>query len=63
MTTITREGEVTVPLPGGYADKLLRHLGTCEICRAAKSDRKTRKCPEGRALLRATLEERFGGIQ
>lgn len=63
MTAVRDRKKMTVPLPGGYADKLLMHLGTCEICREAKLNNEARKCPEGRALLRATLEERHGGDQ
>lgn len=51
----------TVPLPGGYADKLILHLDTCPQCRLAKINPRERKCPEGQALIRSTIEERHEG--
>lgn len=53
---------MTVPLPGGYADELLRHLGMCPTCRATKIYLTQNWCPKGRELIRLTTEQRHGRI-
>lgn len=51
---------MTVPLPGGMADKLLRHVGNCHVCKAARIYNKPNYCAEGSQLIRLTIEERHG---
>lgn len=51
---------MTVPLPGGMADRLLIHMSTCRVCRAAKIQDTPEYCFHGRMLIKSTINERHG---
>jgi hypothetical protein len=54
---------MTVPLPGGCADELMRHMANCPQCRLSKVYPSAQRCERGNELVRETLAERHGEME